>query len=224
MKIRTTVLSVSVAIGVGLTLWCVAMLSPAEASPIVATSALVMTSPALGEEGKYVGSNKCKMCHIKQHKSWKKTKMANALDILKPGNSAELKKAHGLDPAKDYSTDQACLACHVTGFGKEGGYAIPDLADKKAVRRAKKLAGVGCESCHGPGSGYIELHGELLKSKRSYRVEEMYAAGMWKIENSTCITCHNEQSPTRNPDVPFVFATMKDQGTHEHLPLKQREK
>lgn len=190
-----------------------------------ALRAVALSLPSLQDEptAAYVGSNKCKMCHVKQYKSWKKSRKFKSLATLKPGNAAEVKKAHGLDPDKDYSTDPTCLACHTTGFGHEGGYAIPDPTDEKAVRKARKLAVVGCESCHGPGGAYLELHKELLMSKRKYKSEEMYAAGMLKIEESNCTRCHNAENPTANPDSPFDFAAKKEIGAHDHFPLKQRE-
>ncbi len=78
---------------------------------------MVMDGDDGGSGYAYVGSNKCKKCHSKQHKSWKKTKMALALETLKPGAVAEIKTKYGLDPKKDYSTDAECLKCHTTGFG-----------------------------------------------------------------------------------------------------------
>ncbi|MDQ7053398.1 MAG: cytochrome c family protein [candidate division KSB1 bacterium] len=70
----------------------------------------------------FVGTQKCKKCHLKQYKSWKKTKMASTFDVLKPGVRAEAKKKAGLDPDKDYTTDKECLPCHTTGYGKPGGF------------------------------------------------------------------------------------------------------
>ena len=86
----------------------------------------------------------------------------------------------------------------------------------------KKLAGVGCESCHGAGGAYIDLHGEIMKSKRNYKVEEMYAAGMKKVDVTVCTTCHNGESPTYDTSKPFDFEAMKEKGTHDHSSLKQR--
>ena len=146
--------------------------------------------------------------------------MANALTTLKPGENVEAKTKHGLDPEKDYSTDATCLACHTTGYGHEGGYVIPDPDDKKAVKRAKKLAGVGCESCHGPGAGYMDLHGEIMKSKRTYKLVEMLAAGLIVPNADNCKTCHNEKSPTFEG---FDFEKQKEEGIHDHKELKQRE-
>lgn len=173
------------------------------------------------DEAKYVGSKKCKKCHIKQHKSWAKTKMGKAFDTLKPGVAAEIKTKSGLDPNKDYTQDAKCLECHTVGFGKPGGYTIPDPNNKKAVRKAKALRGVGCEMCHGPGSGYIKLHEEILKSGRKYTQAEMLAAGLKLPDEASCMKCHDGRGPT-TPAEPFNFETMKEKGTHEHIPLKWR--
>ena len=148
--------------------------------------------------------------------------MGQALDTLKPGNAVEIKQEHGLDPGRDYSGDESCLPCHTTGFGHEGGYVIPDSEDKKALRRAKKLAGVGCESCHGPGSAYIKVFEEIFRSKRQYKIEELYAVCLRKIEAPVCTTCHNDKGPTFDAAHPFDFAKMKTEDVHEHRPLKQR--
>jgi len=171
----------------------------------------------------YVGSKKCKKCHIKQYKSWEKTRMSHAFEILMPGQHKEAKKKFHVDIAKDFTKDEKCLKCHTVGFGKKGGYATPDPSDKRAVRKAKKLMGVGCESCHGPGSAYVKVFEDILKSKRKYKQEELYAVGLNKIDESVCKTCHNQESPTINPGDPFDFEKRKEQGTHEHFPLKQRE-
>lgn len=171
----------------------------------------------------YVGSSKCKKCHIATNRSWKKTKMGKAFETLKPGVAAEVKTKHGLNPAKDYTTDATCLKCHTTGFGHEGGYVIPDPNDKRAVRKAKKMAGVGCESCHGPGSAYIKVFEEIFKSKRKYKVEELYAVGLKKIDATTCTGCHNSEGPTVKEGYTFDFDKKKDEDLHERKELKQRE-
>ena len=171
----------------------------------------------------YVGSNQCKTCHQKQYKSWKKGKKFNALATLLPGNAIEIKQKYDLDPQTDYSRDERCLKCHTTGFGHEGGYAIPNAADEKAARKMRKLANVGCESCHGPGSQYIGLHQEIMTQKRKYKSEEIYTKGLRRIDEQVCLICHNDKSPTYDPTKPFDFAKMKDSGVHEHFALKLRE-
>lgn len=223
MKTWPAMRIVPLSISVGIVSLLGGLTASAAADPGVLTLSAGLAFSALGGSPAFVGSNKCKKCHLKQYKSWKKGKKFNALETLKPGQASDAKGKHNLDPAKDYSKDEACLACHTTGFGKDGGYAIPDPTDPKAVKKASKLAGIGCESCHGPGGAYIALHTEIMKSKRKYTDAEMYAAGLKKIEEATCITCHNEKGATYDPAQPFDFAKKKEIGAHEHFPLKQRE-
>lgn len=193
------------------------------AAPATVTSAAVSAAPAAGDaKFEYVGSSKCKKCHLAEYKSWEKTKKGHALETLTPGKAEEAKKAAKLDPAKDYSQDANCVKCHVTGMGEPGGYAIPDAKDEAAVKAASKLAHVGCESCHGPGSKYIAIFEDIFKSKRKYKVDELHAAGLTKIDAATCTKCHNDQGPTHKA---FDFNKAKDQREHIHekVELKQRE-
>lgn len=176
------------------------------------------------EKYAYVGSKACKKCHLKLYKSWEETKSAKAFETLKPGQAAQAKQKYDLDPKKDYTKDKSCLKCHVTGFGCKDGYAIPDPDDEKAVKRAQALEGSGCESCHGPGSEYIKVLKEIQKSKRKYKVEELYAVGLKKMGASACTSCHNDKSPTYDESKKLDYEKDKDRETHEHKPLEQREK
>jgi formate-dependent nitrite reductase cytochrome c552 subunit len=224
MNMRMMLVLTAVVASIGLSYINAPLLDSAHARDVTALPSVTTQAIALvGDKFEYVGSSKCKMCHMKQHKSWKKTKMALAINTLKPDHAVEVKKKFNLDPTKDNSQNKDCLECHTTGFGKAGGYAMPDPADKKAVKKANKMAGVGCESCHGPGSAYIKIHMDLLKTRRKYNVQEMYDAGMTKIDANACSICHNEKSPTIEPGKAFDYEAMKEQGTHEHYPLKQRE-
>ncbi|MBI4717472.1 MAG: cytochrome c family protein [Planctomycetes bacterium] len=208
---RTTVLltGVGLSLGIGIS-WARVSGDPGE--------------PA-GKGGKfsYVGATACKKCHLKEHKSWEKTKMAHAIETLKPGQAVEMKKKFKLDPEKDYTQDASCLACHTTGYGEEGGYAVPAAGDDKAAKKAEKLAGVGCESCHGPGSEYVKIFEDIQKTERKYKVEELYSAGLKKMDAGACTNCHNDKGPTFDPAKPFDFEKQKTQDAHEVQPLKQRE-
>ncbi len=224
MKTRLTVVLAVALFGVGLTYWQVGLIAPAVAGEEATVTAAATLIPALNgdPEHNFVGNKKCKKCHMKQYKSWKETKKANTFELLKPGQASEAKQKANLDPGKDYTKDENCLKCHTIGFGKTGGYAVPDPSDEKAVKESAALEGVGCESCHGPGSNFINLHEEIKKSKRTYTDEEMYAAGVKKIEEATCTRCHNEESPTY---VPFDYEKQKTnhEGAHEMFPLTQRQ-
>ena len=110
----------------------------------------------------FMGTKKCKKCHLKQYKSWKKTKMANAFELLKPGVRADAKKRVGLDAQKDYTADEKCIGCHTTGYKKSGGFV--DLAT------TPQLVGVSCEMCHGAGSMYTQAHLMSNKNKNFKRI------------------------------------------------------
>jgi len=179
---------------------------------LVFVSSLYNGTPVSAGEHAYVGSKKCKMCHLKEHNSWVETKMSNAFDVLKPGERAEAKTAAGLEPDKDYTGDATCLQCHVTGYGEEGGFT--SIAD------TPELAGVGCEMCHGPGGTYIKPEHMSLKNKE-YKKDELVGVGLvGQITEAQCRTCHNEESPFVGPDYVFDFEANKDKGTHEKFPLK----
>ena len=101
---------------------------------VAAMLVLVMGIFAGTPEGAtYVGSSKCKKCHIKQYKSWQKTAHATNFEIL---------TMMGQDQNPE------CVKCHSTGFGEPGGFV--DTAT------TPKLTNTGCESCHGPGSAHID--------------------------------------------------------------------
>jgi formate-dependent nitrite reductase cytochrome c552 subunit len=226
MKKRLAGVTLVVCAGLGLWLWSGAAPAAGPVDPAgEAVAAMSLTVFTADEEPKYsyVGSQTCKKCHLAQHKSWAKTKMGEAFESLKIGKAAEVKEKFGLDPKKDYTKDAACLPCHTVGYQKPGGYAPPDPEDRRAVKRAESLRGVGCESCHGPGSEYVKVFEEIDKSQRTYTTEELTAVGLRLPDKTVCVECHNADSPTVDPTVEFDFEGTKDKSTHEHKPLKLRE-
>ncbi len=179
---------------------------------VAATLALLLTfvvsEPAQSEPA-FVGAKACKKCHIKQYKSWAETSMATAFELLKPDARADAKTAAGLDPAKDYTTDESCLPCHVTGSGKPGGYGSGD--DDEA------LTGVGCEMCHGAGGDFLGDDKHSAKNKEFKSADLAPLGFINKPQDAQCVNCHNEKSPFFKE---FNFEERKDEGTHEHFPLK----
>ncbi len=178
--------------------------------------AFVTSTTVVAQEGaeaaEYVGSDACKKCHFKQHRYWKKTSLFTALETLKASEDAaraEKMKAAGLDPAKDYSTDATCLACHTTGYGKKGGFPEKDAT----AEQIEDLGMVGCESCHGPGSLYVKHKTEALeKDKESkFDFDGLSKYGLVKPNADNCATCHNEKNPVHPGD--FDFEANK--GVHE---------
>ncbi len=185
---------------------------------ILFVMALFVVTNANASDAKYIGAKKCKACHMKQFKSWKKTSMATSFENLKAGVKADAKTAAGLDPAKDYTADADCLKCHTTGYGKAGGFTT--------FAETPKLAGVQCESCHGPGSIYAKT---MKKNKKKWK-KEGYTTASLKAEGliipsedeAGCMACHGGESPfTDKVDAKYKFE-FKDrlEKTHKHFPLK----
>jgi hypothetical protein len=167
-------------------------------------------------EALYVGSKSCQKCHFKEYGSWVKTKMALAWKSLQPNESAEAKKRDGLDPAKDYTKDAKCVACHSTGYGKPGGY--PAIAEGKAwsaeeKARASLMEGVGCECCHGPG----EKYSPYKKDNKEYKWADIAKLGAINPDPANCALCHNKESPSFKD---FKFEDKIGKDTHEIVPLK----
>lgn len=83
--------------------------------------------------GQYVGWKTCGDCHAEISQLWSQTRHANAYDSLLNSGQQDL---------------PACLQCHVVGYGETGGFLDQELT--------LELAGVQCESCHGPGKRHID--------------------------------------------------------------------
>ena len=111
-----------------------------------------------------------------------------------PGVSREVKIRAGLDVETDYRTDGRCLKCHSVGYGEPGGYVVPNPNDERSQRLAAKREGVGCESCHGPGSGFVLIMQDILRNERSYDIEELRAKGRKTAGPEVCRKCHNDQA------------------------------
>ena len=169
-------------------------------------------TPLSGGEHAFVGAKKCKGCHMKEWKSWSETKMARSFDLLKPGERSTQKKAAGLDPDKDYTADEECIPCHVTGYGRPGGFV--------SFEKTPDLAGVGCEMCHGPGYTYLKPEYMSLKNKEYKRADLVKAGLVAEPTVELCDGCHNTRSPFVGDDYVFDFESKRDEGTHEKYPLK----
>jgi hypothetical protein len=170
------------------------------------------SAPIGAEEFAYIGTKGCKKCHIKQWKSWSETRMANAYETLKPGVASEAKQRAGLDPAFDYTVVEGCVKCHVTGFGKEGGFVD--------FETTPDLVGVGCESCHGPGGTYTQDEFMSLRNKNFVKNEVVAVGLVDTVGEAQCLPCHNPESPFISEDVTFDYNESKDSDTHEHFELK----
>lgn len=129
---------------------------------------------------KYIGADKCKLCHNKpatgeQYNKWLAGPHANALKTLSSQASLDYAKKNGIaDPAKEAK----CLKCHST-FERAAANLRGGITAEE---------GVSCESCHGPGSMYKSP--ALMKN-----VEQAKANGLIIPDKNVCLACHNKENP-----------------------------
>jgi hypothetical protein len=149
----------------------------------------------------YVGSAACARCHSGVYEEWLRTPHAHALRTLKN---------------HDYAWDPECLTCHVVGVTRESGRGWSwwgsGFADPS---RTPHLGGVGCESCHGPGSRHVA---------EPWQKEPFQPGGPNRRHpgREGCMTCHDiensvgfyEQYAARLEKVDHRYVP-KDRRTHE---------
>ena len=140
-------------------------------------------------DSKYVGAGKCRTCHKKemignQYGAWQEGPHAKAFETLKSEEAQKIAADKGISGPANEAAE--CLKCHVTAYGKD--------ASAFATAPNKNEEGVGCESCHGPGSAY-------RKKKVMADHAASVAAGMWEPGKNAevCTACHNSESPTAKP-------------------------
>lgn len=91
------------------------------------------SSQASAQAPVYIGWEKCETCHKDHVAAWKKTRHHDAFDSLK-----NERKERNL----------TCVPCHTVGYGAPSGFMDIDITPH--------LAGVQCESCHGPGKAHAD--------------------------------------------------------------------
>lgn len=109
----------------------------------------------------YVGAAACADCHQETVTQWAQTPHSRALDSLK---------------AVGQQNNSACIVCHSVGAGTPLGFT-------NEVRSAH-LAGVQCESCHGPAANHIA------------NVRDISVRPKVTMSSEMCGGCHNYHHPT----------------------------
>jgi hypothetical protein len=104
----------------------------------------------------YIGSEKCASCHQGEFAKWGDTKHSHALEALE-----KVAKRPGLR-----NFDGECVVCHVVGLGYKTGF--------ENAEKTPHLKHVGCESCHGPGSGHASApnNADLLKLLSTWKQDK----------------------------------------------------
>ncbi len=122
--------------------------------------------------GGFVGSDACASCHQDAFEIWQESLHYVAMEAL----------ADDLRDGSPATNDPNCVYCHSVGFGYTSGYGSSSLTDELRWASLDGLAGVGCESCHGPGGQHA----------RTGAAEHIERSG-----EHTCLECHDsENDPT----------------------------
>jgi hypothetical protein len=165
---------------------------------IITVAVLLMLKPTRSQRVRadYVGVGVCQKCHGlesigNQYRVWASSTHASAYVVLKGGKGREVAQRAGVEnPPGDYR----CIRCHTTGGGKS---------------EVTRTEGVGCEACHGPGSGYFEFsnHASFLDRQSAYR--KAIGLGMYPIlgmegiksRERLCRNCHKDERPCAPTDI-----------------------
>jgi hypothetical protein len=156
---------------------------------IVVSSFLFFSNIALANWN--VGPKECAECHDREYDVWKESPHFKAYKKAhKTKKAKKIVKALGGKSMK--KTDQ-CAICHYTKI------------QKNESAKAKVKAGPTCESCHGAGSEWIEVHNDFGKgikkaedeapARRVKRLADAEAGGMIASRmlfdiSSSCMNCH----------------------------------
>lgn len=163
---------------------------------LVISLSLIGGKALQAQQFKYIGADKCKVCHNgpakgDQYKIWSESLHSQAMKSL--SNEASLayaKKNNIADPAKD----PKCLKCHSTA----GSVPAAQIATITVAE------GVSCESCHGPGSMYKS---PAIMKNQAMAVKN----GLVIPTQATCEKCHNKENPFYKP---FDFAVASKKIAH----------
>lgn len=103
----------------------------------------------------YVGSEKCGDCHEPQYDAWRETMhgIDFATEWMRGGVPVNKYTYRSEDP--DNGTVGGCASCHVVGEGdtENGGFRMDEPWNST---HNLPLGSIGCENCHGPGSGHVD--------------------------------------------------------------------
>ena len=183
MRTWSRVVALSVVVGLA-----AAQVSPAQQlAPAPPNAPYLRINPDRILIGDASGLKPCGECHEEEQKVWKATKHATGFNTMHRKESAsDILTAMGFSVAK--RQEAICMRCHYT-VGPE----------RTAV------AGVSCESCHGPARDWINVHNRFVGAKdrsqetvanREARIAASRVAGMLSPSTdpyavaSNCFDCH----------------------------------
>ena len=157
---------------------------------VMVAVAVALAAPAVADvnPAKVIGATACRDCHKPATEAWERSRHFASRAALDSPAAARIRTALGLKDAPE--AVEECQRCHAT-VKAEGA-------------RRRVLAGVSCESCHGPAADWVKVHADYGSGKskttesaehRDDRQGQSMAAGMLRPENlykvvQNCFECH----------------------------------
>ncbi len=136
-----------------------------------------------------VGPDECGECHKAEVHVWRETRHAKTFHLLT--RKKQTKEIAGNMGIKRVKRAEACVSCHFTsGYRKN---------------KVKAIAGISCESCHGPAKDWLKVHGDYggknvtreqeTPKHKAKRVAAIKDSGMIRPKDlyrlaSNCYQCH----------------------------------
>ena len=102
----------------------------------------------------YVGSEKCGTCHDEQYEDWEAT--WHGIDFSNWDYHGTPTNKYTMSGGNDTTgAFGGCASCHVVGWGdtERGGVITTEPWNST---HNLPLGSIGCENCHGPGSGHVD--------------------------------------------------------------------
>jgi len=129
----------------------------------------------------WLGSRSCLPCHGAQ----------SASHVLDAHSSAMVTLV-----IRGQSLNADCLPCHSTAWGRPNGFV--------SRLETPRLAEVGCEACHGPGSAHLlRQTGRAGDFQGGKTADELLKNPAWiarKPDETRCVKCHDEKN---DPDFDY---------------------
>lgn len=132
-------------------------------------------------EYKYVGNDKCRLCHRDFFVGRKQDPHDHAMSYITDSK---------------YSTNASCLLCHSTGFGVKTGFV--------SMEQTPRLSNVQCEGCHGPGSNHLKI-ASIKKTGGGFLAGTDHPERLKKM----CKVCHTERWNRSYTDFESAYAKYK---------------
>lgn len=152
--------------------------------------ATAIAQPERCDPTKTLSAEQCAKCHGNEVQVWKKTPHFTTFqELSRRPRAKEIIDRMGL--TKSVKRNEVCMTCHFT---------VQQKGD-----RLKAIAGVSCESCHGPSKDWITVHNDYggptatkeaeTSAHRLKRLQLAEDLGMRNTQNlyliaSSCLNCH----------------------------------